>query len=70
MACYLSALLAAGTILIAAVHSWTLALGVFWFGASFMMLVLVMASFNADISARLGKGKDHHDEAPTPGATQ
>lgn len=36
-------------------YNWTLAVGVLWSGASFLTLVLVMKSFNKDMSSRLGE---------------
>ena len=65
----LSALLAACGLLTGAVYSWTIAIGVVWFGASFMILILVTNSLKTDMTLRLGESKDGRDETPTPGAT-
>ena len=35
-------------------YNWTMAFGIFWFGASFLILVSVMQSFSKDMSSRLG----------------
>ena len=48
-----AAMLSVAGVLTGAFYSWTIAAGVFWFGASFLMFVVVMNSFNNDMSSRL-----------------
>lgn len=44
--------LVSGSVIIGIFHSWPVAFGAFWFGASLMVLVLVLASFRSDMAAR------------------
>ena len=50
-----AAVLTVASVLIGAFYGWMMALGVFWFGASFLVLVVVMKSFSKDVSSRLGE---------------
>lgn len=49
------AVLIVASVLIGAFYGWMMALGVFWFGASFLVLVVVVKSFSKDVSSRLGE---------------
>ncbi len=48
-------LLVPGPILIGVFSSWPLALGTFWFGASFVVLILVVESLQTDMTRRFPK---------------
>lgn len=48
-----AAMLSIAGALTGAFYSWTIAAGVLWFGASFLMFVVVVNSFNKDMTSRL-----------------